>query len=604
MKKYVSFLLALMMLMGLSSCFSFLSTTTTTTTTIPGGYEGDPDELDLFYELFDPKNHIKLYLDISDSELAKIQADYEHYSSFGSKSPIYRMADLYVIITKPDGTRLEHTVEQVGVRMKGNTSRTNFYSEEEGMYNIIHFKISFGETFDEEEYYGDEALVWENDDEREARKDRTFATLEKMDIRWNKNDDATYIREMYAYDVFREFGVLAPHTNLASVDIGDDHAGVYLIYEPVDKIFLEKNLPEEALGGDLYKLGWASEGATFSSLSSYGVEDEDAGKFYAYDLKTNKKKSDHSSLINLILTLKLGSCDKEKFASVVDVENFLAYAAVSYMMGNPDDLRNNYNNSYVYFRKDNGKMMVIPYDADRGLGVNKDWNPYGDHMTGDSPFQTNNCCGEQKSPLFKKSILPGGYFVEEYIEALKTVSSNSIFSPEEFERRYEIAKDLYENDTTPSRTYYNAGNHFFGFDVNRSDNSNLSFRNYIPAKQATLARYLSSSNPTNPTPEEKWNLYLRGNFYDNNWSNQEKYKFMPLGDGVYYVNISIEVKGNDIVKFKVYNNDTDEWYNTVDESCSDLFVYQGDHRNVQFLKTGFYTIYFDTKTMTISMEVK
>ena len=40
MKKYVSFFLALMMLMGLSSCFSFLSTTTTTTTTIPGGYEG------------------------------------------------------------------------------------------------------------------------------------------------------------------------------------------------------------------------------------------------------------------------------------------------------------------------------------------------------------------------------------------------------------------------------------------------------------------------------------------------------------------------------------------------------------------------------------
>ena len=33
------------------------------------------------------------------------------------------------------------------------------------------------------------------------------------------------------------------------------------------------------------------------------------------------------------------------YASVVDIDNFLAYAAVSYIVGNPDDLRNNYNNT-------------------------------------------------------------------------------------------------------------------------------------------------------------------------------------------------------------------------------------------------------------------
>jgi hypothetical protein len=137
------------------------------------------------------------------------------------------MADLYITITKPNGEEMHFTYEQVGVRMKGNTSRTNFWDSSSGMYNLVHFKISFQETFEDEAYYGSDALVWNDSDARKERKNRTFATLEKIDMRWNKNDDYTYIREHYAYEIYREFGVLAPHTSLASVDIASDHAGVW-----------------------------------------------------------------------------------------------------------------------------------------------------------------------------------------------------------------------------------------------------------------------------------------------------------------------------------------------------------------------------------------
>ncbi len=528
MKRFISIALIIFMMAGLVSCFdpigptsstpsrsSYTTTTrnpqsTTTTNTginqettsfISGGLgepdlDGfDPDELALFYALFDPQNHVSILLDISDSELKKIQNDYEKYSSFGSKSPIYRMANMYVTITTPDGNSSDYVIEQVGVRMKGNTSRTSFYSDSDGMYNLIHFKVSFGETFDDEEYYGSDALVWD-ETARKERKDRTFATLEKIDMRWNKNDDSTYIRESYAYDLYRENGVLAPHTNLASVDIGPDHAGVFVIYEPIDKIFLEKNLPSEALGGDLYKLGWAgSQAADFTSFSSYGIEDEDAGRFYVYDLKTNKKTSDHSSLKNLINTLNSSNCSKTDFDSVVDVNNFLAFSAVSYMIGNPDDLRNNYNNCYIYFLADTGKMIVIPYDMDRGLGVNKDWNPYGDHMTTDSPFQAWNVCGDQRSPLFKKGILDGGFYKNEYAAALASVVESDMLTASAFGERFNIAKALYSDDVKPSKTYNNAGGHSFTFDLGKSDSSNMSFGNYITAKKNTVAKYINGYIP-------------------------------------------------------------------------------------------------------------
>ena len=506
--------------------------------------------------------------------------------------------------------------------MKGNTSRTSFWDSSSGMYNLVHFKISFQETFDDAEYYGSSALVWNDTNARKERKDRTFATLEKIDMRWNKNDDPTYIREIYAYDMYRSYGVLAPHTNLASVDIGNDHAGVWVFYEPIDKIFLEKNLSPEALGGDLYKLGWTSEPASFTSFSSYGVEDEDACKFYVYDLKTNKKTSTHASLKNLINTLNSSACTKQSFESVVDIDNFLLYAAVSYMIGNPDDLRNNYNNTYVYFRADTGKAMFIPYDMDRGFGCNKDWNPSGDHLTTESPFQSKVVSGEQKNPLFKKSIQNGGFFKNEYVEVLRMVGVSEMLEPSYFEGCFNVAKHLYDGDTTPSKRYGNAWEHSFSFDINKSNSSNMSFKNYVNAKRQTLAKYIdgytpdidnsgsgSNNNSGGSTTVSEWDLYLRGNFNDNNWENYGNYKLNHIGDGIYSITVTATKSSGDAgtFKFKIYNqkqNGDEAWYNTVDESkINASFEYQGGNRNVQ-VALGTYIIYFDTNTQTIYFEKK
>ena len=585
------------------------------------------EEMEIFNELFNPNNHVYIKLDISASELKKIQQDYERYASKGSKSPIYRMADMIVRITKPDGTVMEWTIEQVGVRMKGNTSRTSFYNDWDGMYNLIHFKVSFQETFDDAAYYGSDALTWTDVAARKARKDRTFATLEKIDMRWNRNDDTTYIRENYAYELYREFGVLAPHTALASTDIGKDHAGVFVIYEPIDKIFLEKNLPASALGGDLYKLGWTSEGATFTSFSSYGVEDEDNSKFYVYDLKTNKKTSDHSSLRNLITVLNSSGLTKEKFASVVDVENFMYYCAVSYIIGNPDDLRNNYNNSYIYFRPDTGKMIVIPYDMDRGLGVNT-WNPTGHGMTKDDPFSKKALGnGDQRSPLFLKSVCSGGFFVNEYIEALKAVDASEMLTIAKFREAFDIAAALYSADATPSKSYNNAGGYKFHFDISRTckpgDSKNMSFADYITAKRATLYGYIGDQGNTdnsgntgdnggsgdsgNDNPSTNNRPYIMGDM--NGWQVNQNYLMTSNGDGTYSFTLT-EAHVSDTygrIKFKIMDDSNGTWYGyeIVDPNCSvnynDIEGNSNGNKNF-YLAPGTYVLTFNANTKTLYIE--
>lgn len=564
-----------------------------------GGNTSDIQDEDAIFEaLFNKQNHISIRLDIPEKEMLKLQSDYESYSSWGSKSPIYRMANLYVAITDTEGKTSEYTIEQVGIRMKGNTSRNSFYSQSEGMYNLVHFKLDFGETFDDEDYYGDDAIVWESKEIRKERKNRTFATLEKLDLKWNRNFDTTYIREGYAYDFYREAGVIAPHTNLASIDINDDHAGVFSIYEPIDDVFLEKNLPEEALGGDLYKLGWTSEGATFTSFSSYGVEDEDSGQFFVYDLKTNKKKSDHSSLKNLIQTLNKSNLTKEGFESVVDTKSFIAYSAVSYLLGNPDDLRNNYNNSYIYFRKDNGKMIVIPYDLDRVFGVNT-WNPYGTGNVSESPFQTYNVCGEQKSPLFKKSIEKGGLLVEEYAKELSALKNNEMLDSENFKTAYNVAKDNYSSEVEPSKDYNNASGSLFYFSIlqtcQASESKNMSFEDYITQKLATLSHYVSDDG----TMIEGYTIYVRGDF--NGWNMNSLYLMNKVSDGVYSFDLS---KTSDMT-LKIYVSDTDGWYGAefVDENCKVAYESVTDNKDLKLAK-GSYTLYFYTATNTINIVKK
>lgn len=586
-------MLALLLLCG---CVPQPVTTGTTVTTAPQEANA------LFSELFDIHNFISITIDMSNDELEKMQTDYERYAAMGSKSPIYRMAN--VTITIGDAT---YYIEEVGVRMKGNTSRTSFYSPEEGIYNAIHLKLSFQETFDDPDYYGGDVRQW-TDEARKERKNRTFASLEKLDLRWNRCDDGSYLKEYYAYEMYRDFGVPAPHVNLASLNWGGVHMGVYTINEPVDKVFLEKNLPASALGGDLYKCGWAGwENASFTGTNSIGQEDEDACKFYAYDLKTNKKTSDHSALTHLIAQLGDGNVSKEEFARLVDIDCFLSYAAVSYLLGNPDDLRNNYNNSYIYFRPDTGQMLVIPYDYDRCLGVTTHWNPTHTGVTDDNPFTDELQSADrndpgadrrQKNPLYLYSICAGGHYVAEYAAILEAVARSHWFGSDTFPTLFAIAAEYYADFAAPDACLRNTQGLYMAFDLERTSdfasNGNISFREYADAKLATLNRYLAELDRY-LEPIQRPEYYIRADF--TNWQNDGNY-VMYAQEGCYV----IELQLTHTARLKVYHDPTGRWYGTecIPENCTVAYETDG-HTNI-VLQPGSYRIQFDPESNTVILQ--
>lgn len=457
-------------------------------------YNVDEDKLpfseeEIYKQIFDIHNIVSISIDMTNTELKKLQSDFEK----NKKSPIYRMANITISITIPNGKTYAYYLEEVGIRLKGNESRTSLYNENNGIINLDHFKINFSETFDDisdgyskDEYYidSDGNSTWDKI-ARKKRKKRTFGNMEKIAVKWNKNFDTTYLREYYAFELFRSEGIAAPRIGLTTMKINvpdkkenSAYLGVYSIQEFIDSKFIKNNLLNkdnnymlnkngDYTDGDLYKVKWDNEygdwvGANLTTKCSYGIADNLHRISYNYELKTNKKKSDFSALSNLINGLNDVS-SKNDLGKYVDMNYFIKFAAVSYVTGNGDDMRNNYNNYYLYFYTDNSdianpiqKMIVIPYDYDRSFGITIDMNSDGTAMTNVDPFSTkatNN--EEQENPLYKYSVCEGGYYIHEYSSALREVLNNKLLSIKTFKKYYNIAKNNYGNKVTPSKDFNN-----------------------------------------------------------------------------------------------------------------------------------------------------
>ena len=275
---------------------------------------------------------------------------------------------------------------------------------------------------------------------------------------------------------------------------------------------------------------------------------------------------------------------------MVDVDNFLRFAAVSYFVGNCDDLRNNYNNCYVYFLKSSGKAVFIPYDFDRCLGINREWNPSGHSMTKDSPYGQGN----QQSPLFRYSVDNGGFYTEEYTQVLLEVAENQLLTPEAFEQRFNIANSLYANQVKPERNLKNAEGRDFSFDINRTSSANggdnMSFKDYITAKMAAFRNFMGQSVPQ----PGSWDCFIRGDF--NDWSIDSNYAMKKEGDLLTYT-LSLWNSG----KLKIYDNQDGTWMGAECITSDTTISWESDgHTNI-VLSSGRWKIAYNPETREITI---
>ena len=537
-------------------------------------------------DFFDLDNFISIQLEISEDTLQQLNKDY-----LQKNKESYRECNLNIAYKG-----LKFHYENVGIRQKGNTSRGNVLDENNNI-NLRHYKLSFSETFDDE--FRENPLKWTDEKALEYRENRNFFGLEKLILRWNRNQDSTYLREYYANEVYRNNGVLAPHCNLVQLEmkIKDqvENLGIYLAMEDISKDFIKRNVVKEYAGGDLYKLGWTNVGARLDSLdaSLFGVEEQikEQNQFkqitYPYDLKTNKKKSQHEAIkafIGGILSTSTSEFSTFLKNSTI-YESVLSYLSVSYLLGDPDDLRGNFNNTYLYFTKNSSLALFIPTDQDRPLGsTGGTGNPTGHHGVYNEPFDTQTGYERNTMPLFEKSILSGGnqQIQREYIARIHEVVDAGWLDIKTFNHYYSKALQYKSRITL--------GKHVNGKEIPFSlkevdqpeDEGNLSIEVYLTKKKETFLKkdwYQEITEEVNGT-----SYYLRGEM--NGWDGIEaKYQFKLVN------NIpTLVCELSYTTSFKVASSDwKNEWnYSSLEDAT--LCECVGEEKNIRVKEAGTYKI--------------
>ena len=426
-----------------------------------------------YLEFFNPASKIEIELDFTNQSLYALarygQGDYyqrEMYHPCNAKITINGKVSEY---------------EEVGARMRGNTSRYSDFIDEHGFItnseHLCHIKLNFAQAFNSEEE-NDYFVHNYTESELKARDKRRFADMKKLDLKWNRNYDPSFTKEIYALNAFNEEGLLAQRANLVNLTVRTDNDEVTMVYmalEAVDKQLIKKRFSSDETDGDLYKCTYNSSGrANLRDSSNVGVETE----YYnpSYCLKTNEKTSDCSVIKNFIdVSCTKGPANEVKplIDPLLNQEAYIKYCALSWVVGNPDDLRNNYNNYYLYFSNLDDKAYFLTYDNDRVFGILRDW-PIDTSYIGPDYLNAKGSNDEWCDvPLLQRTIIPGSNnswaIIEEY---------HSLYLEKCYEYAYKyLDEDKFQEFT--NQFYYSSKNIDAG-------NDNMSFAEYASNKKGTL----------------------------------------------------------------------------------------------------------------------
>ncbi|MEM7374955.1 MAG: CotH kinase family protein [Bacteroidota bacterium] len=226
---------------------------------------------------------------------------------------------------------------KVGIRYKGNSSLRSAFQSSGDKYP---FKLDFDEF----------------EDTYPAIKNQRFYGFKQLNLS-NNHQDASFLREKVAADLFREFGVPAARTTFCAVYLdrgnGSSFIGLYTLVEEVDD-----SVPESQFSnpdGNLYKPD--GTGATFASGTYNEAE---------MDLKTNEEEADYSdvrSLYDMLHSTERTSNEaqwKTSLEGILDIEQYLKYLAANNVIQNWDTYGIMTHNYFLYNL--DGKLVWIPWD--------------------------------------------------------------------------------------------------------------------------------------------------------------------------------------------------------------------------------------------------
>ncbi|PKQ64399.1 hypothetical protein BZG02_06180 [Labilibaculum filiforme] len=173
--------------------------------------------------------------------------------------------------------------------------------------------------------------------------------------------DPSFMREKLYLDFMREEGLPVPRCTYANVYLNNEHLGLYVLTEEVDRGFLERNFQN--------KKGAFFKGEPKATFAYHG----DDSLVYVGDYRNkNKSVNEYADLMQLIRVIngkeELEGSDSLQINDVFNVESCLKIFAITSLFLNVDAYNLLYpHNFYLYKNTDTKKFEWIPYDGNYAL---------------------------------------------------------------------------------------------------------------------------------------------------------------------------------------------------------------------------------------------
>ena len=269
--------------------------------------------------LFDETTVHSIGVTFDEDDFTQLLADYQEN---GDKTWIEATVTI-------DGT----TYEQVGLRLKGNSSLRNVGTD--AAAEELPWLIDLDQFVDGQDHDGVDEFV----------------------IRSNNSETA--LNEAVALDLLEAAGLSSQQAVATRFSVNGSDEVLRLAIEHPDGNWVDDWFGTD---GSLYKA---------ESSGDYSYRGDDAAEYEeVFDLEAG----DDETLTNLTAFLEfINESDDETFAAELDehldVDAFATYLAMMDLLGNGDDIDGPGNNSYLYFDPETGLMSVVPWDMNLALGV-------------------------------------------------------------------------------------------------------------------------------------------------------------------------------------------------------------------------------------------
>ncbi len=182
--------------------------------------------------------------------------------------------------------------------------------------------------------------------------------------------------ETLGYQIFNDFGIIAPRTSYALLSVNGKSLGLYRVVEPIDGRFTDRHFPNG--DGNLYKEAWPITTADW---------------YFDNALETNEETASNQDFIAFSADMIAASDENlpQTLGQHMDLTKMLDYMAVDYGIANWDGITTFYagdwgtanHNYYMYQDVAGGPFTLIPWDLnailflDHWLGNIQPWDTMG-----------------------------------------------------------------------------------------------------------------------------------------------------------------------------------------------------------------------------------